>query len=452
MRARALHRRLGWIAGVVAILWAATGFLHPIMSWTAPRPAVQAPPVQSLALDGLLQPAAALAAGMTETTMVRLVMVDGAPFWFAANGNALRVVVDARTGARVDGVEQRHAEALALHYAGLPEAQIAQSRLVTAFSTDYPSVNRLLPVWEVRLATPDGLTLYLDTGLDRLAAVTNDQRRVLLSIFQNVHTLKFLEPVEPLRIAIIFVLISTVVATTAIGATMLWRIQGRGLRRAHTLAAWAALPVVAMFTLSGLLHLLTTSNLKAPAPPQATAFRVATLPGTPRAEAGILVTELAATQGADGTPLWRLQIEDTGFYFGADAPDTDEARAHAFAQAPPDGEVERVTRFGDGYGFINKRLPVWRVDTPSGPIFVDVREGLIAATPQETWLTRLESWTFDNLHKWEFLNPLGRRNRDYATMAATLIIIISAVLGSLLLLRRRRQMPSSRPVEPLRGL
>jgi hypothetical protein len=368
-----------------------------------------------------------------------LVMVTGAPFWFAADGNAARVVVNGRTGALAKGIEQRHAEALARHYAGAPDAQIARSQLVTAFSTDYPSVNRLLPVWEVRFATPDGLTLYVDTGLDRLAAVTNDQRRVLLSVFQNVHTLKFLEPIEPLRIASIFVLISTVVVTTAIGATLLWRARGKGVLRMHTLLAWAALPLVAMFTLSGLLHLVTTSSLTTPAPPQALTFRVADLPEAPRAETGIAVNELTATHGLGVTPLWRLQIEETGYYFGANAPESDEDRASALAKAPLSTEAVVVTRFGDGYGFINKRLPVWRVEAPNGPVYVDVREGLIAAAPRETWLTRLESWAFDNLHKWEFLKPLGRRNRDYATMAATAIIILTAVFGALLLLRRKRR-------------
>jgi hypothetical protein len=192
-----------------------------------------------------------------------------------------------------------------------------------------------------------------------------------------------------------------------------------------------------MFTLSGLLHLFTTSSLTAAAPPQAMQFRVADLPETPRAEAGILVNDLTATQGANAMPLWRLQIEETGHYFGVEPPDTDEAHARVIAQAPRDSDVALVTRFGDGYGFINKRLPVWRVDAPNRPIFVDVREGLIAAAPQETWLTRLEGWTFDNLHKWEFLNPLGRRNRDYATMAATAIIVFTSLIGVALLLRRR---------------
>ncbi|MBU6406511.1 MAG: hypothetical protein KGS44_05145 [Alphaproteobacteria bacterium] len=436
MSARTIHRKLAWVAGLVAVLWSATGFLHPVMSWTAPRPAVQAPPVQAVTLDGLMPPATALAAaGVTETTLVRLVMVDGKPYWFAARENTQRTVLDAKTGTAVTGVEERHAIGLARHYAGLPDAEVETTRLITAFSTDYPSVNRLLPVWEVRVATPDGLTLYVDTGLDRLAAVTNDQRRVLLSIFQNVHTLKFLEPIEPLRLAAIFALIGTVIATTVFGATMLWRSRGRGLRRVHTLAAWAALPLVAMFTLSGTLHLFVTSSLWAEPAPRASPFAVSQLPPIPGAEPGITVNELTAAGG----PLWRLQVEETGYYFGANAPDTDEDRARALGGAPAEASVSRVTRFGDGYGFINKRLPVWRVDTQSSAVFVDVREGLIAARPNETLMTRLEGWTFDNLHKWEFLNPLGRRNRDYATMAATAIVILVAMLGFVLTARRKRQ-------------
>jgi hypothetical protein len=216
---------------------------------------------------------------------------------------------------------------------------------------------------------------------------------------------------------------------------MLWRSRGRGLRKAHTLAAWTALPLVAMFTLSGTLHLFVTSSLWSEPAPRAAPFAVALLPPVPGAEPGIAVNALTAAGG----PLWRLQIEETGYYFGANAPDLDEERARGLVSAAPDAPVSLVTRFGEGYRVINNRLPVWRVETPNGAAFADVREALIAARDSDTWLTRLEGWTFDNLHKWEFLNPLGRRNRDYATMAATAIVIFMALLGFALLGRSRRR-------------
>jgi hypothetical protein len=132
-----------------------------------------------------------------------------------------------------------------------------------------------------------------------------------------------------------------------------------------------------------------------------------------------------------------LQIEETGYWFGADATHNDADRARALAGAPFDAPASLITRFGDDYGFINKRLPVWRVETPRGSVFADVREGLIAARARATWLTSFESWTFDTLHKWAFLNPLGRRNRDYATMIVTAIIIVTSTLGLALAWRRR---------------
>lgn len=436
MNARALHRRLGWIAAVVALLWATTGFLHPIMSWTAPRPAVQAPPAQTLALNATRAPNEALIAnGVKDATLVRLVTIDGAPHWFATT-DTQRVVLDARTNAPAPDAEQTHAVALARHYAGLADTRVASATLVTEFSTEYPSVNRLLPVWQVRFDTPDGLTVYVDTSVDRLAAVTNDLRRALLFVFQNVHTLKWLEPIEPLRIAVLFALISTVIATTGLGAVMLLSAKGRGLRKAHTVFAWFALPVIAMFTLSGLFHLVMTTHLRAVAPPAPPSFSIAELPAPPQAETAITVNFLTATAGAGGAPIWRAQVADTGHYVGANAPPTDFARARLLAQAPANAAVTLTTRFSEEYGFINKRLPVLRVARADGPVFVDVREGVVAATTHKTALDQAEAWSFDMLHKWEFLNPIGRRNHDYATMAAAAIISLTALFGLLLLGRR----------------
>jgi hypothetical protein len=359
-------------------------------------------------------------------------MIDEAPVWLATDSKGPeRLALDARTGERRPQAERLHAEALARHYADLADTEISSTRLITAFSTTYPSVNRLLPVWEVRFDTPDGLTLYVDPGMDRLAAVTNDQRRVMLSVFQNVHTLKFLESFEPLRLALIFSLIGTVVATTVFGAVMLWRARGRDLYRVHTVLAWIALPLVMMFTTSGLFHLIVTNNLSPTAPPSAAPFAVASLPAPPSAAPGITADHLAATAGG-----WRIEAGGSGFYLDPDT--TDQSRAQDLAGADETAPVTLVTRFGGDYGFINKRLPVWRVERTDGPIFVDVREGLIAGAHHADPVKALEGWSFDNLHKWEFLNLIGRRNRDYATMAATAIIILTAGFGIALLLRRRR--------------
>ncbi|MDX2235762.1 MAG: hypothetical protein NW200_14780 [Hyphomonadaceae bacterium] len=437
MSARRLHRRLAWIAGAVALAWAATGFLHPIMSWTAPRAAVQAPPPHDAPLDGVIAPGPSLAAaGLEDVTFVRLMPTPGGAAWLAEDAAGRRIAVDARTGAPAGEAERAHAVTLARHYSGLEETPIAEAVRVESFSTRYPSVNRILPIWEVRLDTPDGLTVYVDTKTDRLATVTNDQRRILLSVFQNVHTLKFLEGVEVVRIVAMLALVGGVLATTALGLAMLATGRGRGVRGAHRALAWVTAPLVIGFAASGLFHLVVTSSLSAPPAPKAGSFPTADLAGLPRVTVAGRI-DLTATRGGEGRAVWRVAGADGGLYFdgaGRLLALDDAARARQIAGR--DGPVRTVKSFDDEYGFINKRLPVIGVGQGPGAVFADVREGLVAGRAAPG-VAGVEGWVFDVIHKWEpVAGWIGRRNRDYLTMLAVALIGVMALLGLALATRR----------------
>lgn len=436
--ARTLHRQIGWVAAFVAMAWAVTGFLHPVMSWTAPRPAVQTPPSggQFRTLPDI--PGQFLdKSGQIRTVQVRLVTIGGHLYWMSTDPSAARkMVADALTGEAAPEAEEAHAIALARHYAALPEAGVRSVEIIDRFNTEYPQINRLLPVWRVAFDTPEGLAVYVDTGADRLAAVTDGRRRALLFVFQNVHTLKFLGFAEPLRVAVLAGLILSVIATSLIGAALLLKAKGRGLRKAHTLAAWAALPFILTFTVSGMFHLFVTMGPGQALPP-AGVFNLAGLE-PPRPGPGSLYG-LTATAGPEGKPLWRIETGGGIAYQGAPAGHTDADRARAIAGAGPEAAVSLVTRFGRDYSFANKRLPVMRVEGSEGPVFVDVREGLIAAAPRKSALQKAEGWSFDVLHKWEFLRPIGTQNRDYLLMATVAVIFLTAALGLAIQLRRRRR-------------
>lgn len=443
MNARVLHRRLGWVAGVAALLWAATGFLHPILTWTAPRPAVQAPPSSFVPTAGVIAPGPAFAAaGVNEATLVRLVEASGKRFWLATKPNGARTALDAETGAEAKGVEEARAVLLARHYAALPEGEIASARKVDRFSVNYPPVNKLLPVWEVRFARPDGLTMYVEPGADRLAMTTNDQRRVLLALFQNIHTLKFLEGVEPLRIAVLAALVGSVLVTALFGAGMLVSSRGQGIRRWHKLVACVALPFVAAFPVSGLFHLFVTSSLTEAPPPRATSFGIARVTELPRI-VGVETADVSVSAGAERAPVLRYGVEGmSGVYFdGAGkvlaADDASEARRRARAAA--DAPVTPVTTFSATYGFVNKRLPVLQVGEGKSAVFVDPREGLVAARAEQG-VKAVEAWSFDTIHKWEpVAGMIGRRNRDYLTMLAVALIAATALMGLALAAGRKRR-------------
>ena len=439
MNARAIHRSLAWVAGLVAVFWAATGFLHPIMSSSAPRPAVQAPPPATAPLAGVRTPTGLPAAAR----LLRLVEFETRPYWQAVESNGEIRAADAVTGAAAPDLPAQRAIALARYYAGLGVDVAATAVRIDRFSSQYPPVNKLLPVWEVRFATQDGLALYVEPGADRLAMTTNDQRRVLLALFQNIHTMKFLEGIEPLRLAVITALVGSVLVTTLFGIVMLVGARGRGMRLWHRTIGWIAAPVALAFAISGLFHLFATASLSQMAAPTATAFNVSRVAAMPRLE-GVIRADVSIGADSNGSPLWRVLPEgaSSAIYFdleGRALAIDDATRARRLARAPDDAPVADVTGFGADYGFINKRLPVVRVGEGAGAMFVDLREGLVAASAA-SGVRAYEEWFFDTIHKWEpVADAIGRRNRDYLTMAAVALIAVMASFGLGLAVSRRKR-------------
>lgn len=434
---RRLHRTGPQLAVLAVVMWGLSGFLHPIMSWTAPRAAVQMPPVLAIETEGASAPST-LAAMPSEVRQVRLAPSDNGAYWSVRVGpDTPRLALDAATGKPAPEAAREHAIALARHYADLPDADVMRVEDVTQFSADYPAINRLLPVTAVMFDTPDRLTVYVETGSDRLAAVSNASRRVMLRIFQSVHTLSFLKPVEPLRLLVITALTLIFISTVLAGLALTLTARGKGLRRWHRYAGLAlALPALA-FPVSGLFHAWINSPLLAEDRPEAVLFGIASFSEVPEGR----FTHLAATAGS-GAGLWRAaQGRETRYFTGSGGawPLDDEGRAVALAGAPADSAVRVQTGFDGEYGFASKRLPVWRVETPAGPVFADPVDGLLAQAGQPGPVTALEGVSFDQLHKWQFANPLGRNVRD-ALMMAVVAALIALALTGLSFTRRRNRM------------
>ncbi|MDH4396318.1 MAG: hypothetical protein QE278_11600 [Limnobacter sp.] len=102
-------------------------------------------------------------------------------------------------------------------------------------------------------------------------------------------------------------------------------------------------------------------------------------------------------------------------------------------------QVKLISRFGADYDFRNKRLPVWQIDYSApfnGSIFIDTATGvLVDITPDDQ---KPERWSFNTLHKWNFLTPLGRNTQNIAMgLTALLAVIFLAGLGLRLKLKPR---------------
>ncbi len=507
------HRWAGFLALSGVVLWAVSGTLHPIMARMQPRPAVphvSTPPLEAGATAVPAsggQPLSAVLAlqGGGTISDARLVSIDGRAFYQVTRPDGgIREYYAIADGARLDDGDRRHAEWLARQYLGETSAAVASARLQTRFDREYGDVNRLLPAWRIAFNRPDGMTVYVDTGTDRLGTLVDDTKRWTSGLFTTLHRWDWLDGLSPaLRLMLLAGML-----LAAMGATLggLWLFFARrhatrtgALRRVHRLSGMALSLVALAFFASGLYHLLhlglrgdpATRFAAVPAQIDPAQLRIgfadaARLAGIER-PARISLAEI------DGQPFYRVQPprpprpqsahsqnhahgKKTGpagtaghaAHEGHAAP---QPTAPAPAPAPAvylsaregtvlaDGEFRHaawiasratgldatgsggtVTRFGDEYGFVFKRLPVQRVlleGAGGTTAFIDTADGAVSAVIDDA--DRREGWLFANVHKHDWMVPLvGRTARDTIAASLALAIGVTATMGGVLFVQRIR--------------
>lgn len=98
-----------------------------------------------------------------------------------------------------------------------------------------------------------------------------------------------------------------------------------------------------------------------------------------------------------------------------------------------------IDKFDGEYGFVNKFLPVVRVDfdTPGrDAVYVHTASGRLAAHIDDG--DRFGGWLFAYVHKWHFLDRLGMDLRDGLMALFALFIAAQGVLGLVIFVRRYR--------------
>lgn len=466
------HRSLVWLGGLALLLWGLSGMTHVIMASFGPQQATFLPPQRALDLGSAQAIDSTLGqAGVTAAQALRIVV--------GSEENLLQVTTEQGQPRRyfrlADGQELldhdgRHAEFVARHFLGEQVAgmAVADRRFVTAFSSSYPAVNRLLPVWRVAFDDPDGLTAYVYTETNALAAVDNHFKTTLQQIFQLFHTWSWMpEAGEWLRVLFVALLMASLVALAGSGVVMLVMLRrskrAPGLRGGHRLAGYLFSIPILMFAVSGLWHLLHStgaaeeSRLLMSPPMQLHGVTFPLHAQWQDVAGGLSVNNVSIVQYDEQVFLYRLGLASPrrggpegprairharfdgldpsgpAFYVHAGTGelwvDGDRELALALGErfsGRPRSEVlamEIVTRFGAGYDFRNKRLPVWRLDY--GPpldasVFVDTATGVQADRALAG--DRFERFSFTYLHKWNFLRPLGRDGQN--------LLIAFFVLGS----------------------
>lgn len=275
-----------------------------------------------------------------------------------------------------------------------------------------------------------------------------------------------------------------------------------GVRGWHRVAAYAMVVPMLLFSFSGLFHLLQNAwdvpvrNLTLSPPLQVRALAFAPEKSWSTLTAGMNVNTFSVVLGPSGEVLYRLGLargagkpveRSGGAGVGGAAEVSMDARLPstpgAIRQARFDGiqptgpavylrasngelwtpgdralaahlgerftgvgseavrSMSLVTRFGPGYDFRNKRLPVWQIDYAApidATVFVDTATGVLADKTADR--AKPERFSFSFLHKWNFLFPLGRNLQNaVVSVAVVAMLFASAGLGAVLEIRRRQR-------------
>ncbi|QLG88662.1 hypothetical protein HQ393_10655 [Chitinibacter bivalviorum] len=463
------HQKLAWVAGVAVLFWGLTGVLHPIMS--ALTPAVQPLPAPAALPVGLMPvPVDTLALPQAKLQSVRLRMLGNVPAWrIGLVGEAQGRWFDARTGAALPLADQLEAERLARALVGDQHSALRRMELVTAFSRSYPSINKILPVWRVEFARDDGMVAFVDTEGARLASLSDRTKRTLMPLFSSLHTWSWAS--EPVKLFGITALLGVALLSMGGGLAMYvirWRKQTlkasqAKLRRLHRGLGVTVGVAGIVITASGLTHLW----LQRPVPQVAAPAPLAELPALHHI--GGQWRSLTAVN-VDGVGYWlvdKARKDATtntsgGHQHHAATPKSalpEYVNEHGIAQpgvaekhavqlvgataglaltAEAVKSVTLITTFGGEYGFFQKRLPVYRVDLANAAQsswYVEAATGAFSSRVENA--DRFEGYLFANLHKWHWLDGLGKTSRDVILASFAALNVVLAVMG-LCLLRRRK--------------
>lgn len=466
------HRTLAWIGGIALLLFSLSAILHPLMSWTGPKAQAFGPPALSVTSAHIEQVAQALNTHTIESAQVIKVVRSyiGPVLQVTEFPEQPRRYFSLDTKEELTNFDHQYAVWLARHYTGL-NAPIKNIIHQTRFDDAYPWVNRLLPVYRVEFSTPDNRIAYIHTELGRLTGHTNDWKTWLQRGFQYLHTWQFLDDIDIARVIIIVALVLCIIGMTITGFSMVLLFTRRPIahkgRRLHRYLAYGIWLPLLLFSISGLYHLLysisqdTTRGIAYSEPIQLkrTSFAQRTqavdLPNQ-------TFDQLSLVQGSDKTLLYRLQSVErinhtnrevqkqkqyyvngvSGNILALSDKEISKLTAERLAKTGRIIHLKKVSHFGLGYDFRNKRLPVWKAELDSGIAwFIDPATGLLVdnLTPS----ARYEGYSFSFLHKWNVLTPItGRFWRDCLLIICMIVTIISTIAGFRLLIKRKKSIPT----------
>ena len=503
------HRILSLIIAIPVLLWAASGFMHPIM--TTMRPSIRQQVLQPVVVDQ-----EKINRSFSEVLMqnrivkfhdVRLVHFD--TLWFyqvQLDVKSIPVYLSCSDGKQLKNGDALYASHLAKQFLegqypaqnALTEQNIATTTAhdccdaaarmvltdtvgadvksvlrVKAFDDEYGEVNKILPVYKVAFERNDKIRVYVETIQDRFVYAVDDKRARFDAIFGMFHSWEWGNGLGSSKQYLIILLMVVALLTSGMGLYLFFTtksVKPKGNSRLmwryrHRWVSVCASLFTIMFAFSGAYHawsktfsderynfyddqIILANNMKMD-------------PLTIARDSNMSLSNISVIAMHD-TLFWRFypyvknvnqnssqqKPWDKGRTMEIPSPRyiqdengeallNGEKRYAAYLaqhfQGNENGSFSTilpVTKFEGEYGFVNKRLPVWKVvadGEQNERFYIETSTGTLAARVDDKDLP--EGYSFSFLHKHHFMDFTGKVGRDLSTMFWAAMQIAMVVVG-----------------------
>jgi hypothetical protein len=482
------------IIALPVFLWALSGFMHPLMTNIKPKigsPVLQRKPIEKekikIGLGQILQQY-----DIKYYHRFRLISIDTSwfyqiqitpeskPFYYSTttgkglvNGDELyaqylagiflggssseKQKVEIKKGSINEAADCCEAAASCIA-AQSKKHPILSVQYIQSYNEEYKEINRLIPVYHIAFQRKDGVRIYVETTSDRMAYATNDLRAVFDQLFMLLHNWSWLDMIGNAKYILMILILSCAILTTLMGLYIMYltktiKNDENPLLKSkyrHRKVSFIAFTFTLFFTFSGAFHAFKKINAEKQngfITPQ----HIISDNKTPDIQ---IIQKLIDTTFTNissvimnDTLYWQVFTDSSIGYINASkntllANGDEQYAAYLSQQFSLNSEKsilekEKIIKFGGEYGFINKRLPVWKISynlNDHERYYIETSTGYLSAYIQDKDLW--EGLTFAYLHKHHFMDWGGKILRDISTMFWAMVQLALITTGLILFFRK----------------
>jgi hypothetical protein len=459
------HHRIGLLITIPILGWCISGLTHPMMAHLFKiKPAKRFVMPSPIRLDSTsISLEEALKTHHIEAfSNFRLIIYKEESYYQIIKEGKETTYINTTTNAKLENGDEEYAVYLARYFLGDQTSPIATITKVNEFTFEYKFINRLLPVYKVSFDRDDRMDVYVETNSTRLGTMNNWTRKTCIAIFSYLHNWSFLNGMPNIKLFLMLTFMAMSFFVAASGLTIygfLWKTfkkrkasKSNSNRKWHRRIGLMVSISTLGFAFSGGYHAFAKSSAAKVKPIAMPIFASSSVEQFPRLVDKIgdrLIQNISMVQiGTDNLfqVVWLEKGTETSYFetttldrLGKGAERYAIHLASKYSNLPSDKIVSTtvIQKFEGEYGFINKRLPVTKVqyDTEEKhSVYVETSSGKLAANISAP--KRLEALSFLMLHKYHFIDPIGKTIRDIIIVSLVLGIMLVNILGLGLWLRK----------------